>query len=126
MSHRAIATPNAPAAIGTYSQAILSGDTLYCSGQIPLDPATMTLVSGDFEAEVTRVFENLKAVLEAAEMGFANVVKANVFLTDFANFATLNEVMQRYVQPPYPARSTVAVAGLPRGVRVEIEVIARR
>jgi len=125
MAKEIIATDHAPKAIGTYSQAIKVGQTLYASGQIPLNPQTMEMLSGDFEAEVTQVFENLKAVLAAADMDFSHVVKATVFLIDFAHFPILNEVMARYVAAPYPARSTIQVAGLPRGARVEIEVIAQ-
>ncbi len=125
MTKQIIATDLAPQAIGTYSQAVKVGSTLYASGQIPLDPHTMELLSGDIEAEMVRVFENLKAVLAAADMDFSHVVKTTVFLIDFAHFATLNEVMMRYVAAPYPARSTIQVAGLPRGARVEIEVIAQ-
>lgn len=125
MAKEIIATDHAPKAIGTYSQAVKVGQTLYASGQIPLNPQTMEMLSGDFEAEVTQVFENLKAVLAAADMDLSHVVKATVFLIDFAHFPILNEVMARYVAAPYPARSTIQVAGLPRGARVEIEVIAQ-
>lgn len=125
MAKEIIATEHAPKAIGTYSQAVKVGQTLYASGQIPLNPQTMEMLSGDFEAEVTQVFENLKAVLAAADMDLSHVVKATVFLIDFAHFPILNEVMARYVAAPYPARSTIQVAGLPRGARVEIEVIAQ-
>jgi reactive intermediate/imine deaminase len=123
MSKQVIHTRNAPQAIGTYSQAVRAGDTVYLSGQIPLDPATMQLVSGDIEAEITRVFENLKAVAEAAGGSLAQAVKVNVYLTDLANFAKVNEIMAKYVPEPYPARAAVGVSQLPRGARVEIECI---
>jgi len=119
-----IATNEAPKAIGPYSQAIRSGNTLYTSGQIALDPATGNLVDGDFAAQVRRVFENLKAVLAAAGTGFNNVVKATVYLTDLANFATLNEIYASYFGDTKPARTTVGVAQLPKGGLVEIDLIA--
>jgi reactive intermediate/imine deaminase len=118
-----IHTERAPKAIGTYSQAVRAGDTVYISGQIPLDPATGTLVSGDIEAEIKRVFENLKAVAEAAGGTLANAVKMSVFLTDMTHFPKVNEVMATYCTMPYPARAAVGVAALPRGARVEIECI---
>jgi reactive intermediate/imine deaminase len=118
-----ISTPNAPAAIGTYSQAVKVGSTVWCSGQIPLDPATMQLVSGDIDAEITRVFENLKAVAEAAQGTLDHAVKFNVYLTDLGHFARVNEIMARYVAQPYPARAAVQVAALPRGARVEVECV---
>jgi len=121
MSRQSIHTKRAPEAIGAYSQAIRAGDTLYLSGQIPLDPATMQLVTGDIEAEIRRVFENLKAVAEAAGGSLANAVKMTVFLTDLAHFAKVNEIMASYCSQPYPARAAVGVAQLPRGARVEIE-----
>jgi len=121
MSRQSIHTKRAPEAIGTYSQAIRAGDTLYLSGQIPLDPATMQLVTGDIEAEIRRVFENLKAVAEAAGGSLANAVKMTVFLTDLAHFAKVNEIMASYCTQPYPARAALGVAQLPRGARVEIE-----
>lgn len=117
-----IHTDRAPKAIGTYSQAIRHGDTLYVSGQIPLDPATGELSGGDFEAQCVRVFENLKAIAEAAGGSLDRAVKVNCFILDFANFAVLNSVMARYFKEPYPARATVAVAALPRGVPVEVDV----
>ena len=123
MPKQIIHTKNAPQAIGTYSQAVRAGDTVYLSGQIPLDPATMQLVSGDIEVEITRVFENLKAVAEAAGGSLAQAVKVNVYLTDLANFAKVNEIMAKYVPEPYPARAAVGVSQLPRGARVEIECI---
>jgi reactive intermediate/imine deaminase len=118
-----IATPHAPAAIGTYSQAVkVSGhtETVYLSGQIPLDPKTMQLVDG-FEAQVVQVFENLKAVCHEAGGSLNDLVKVNVYLLDLAHFAKVNEIMARYITEPYPARAAVAVAGLPRGSQVEIE-----
>jgi reactive intermediate/imine deaminase len=118
-----IHTEHAPKAIGTYSQAVRAGDLVFMSGQIPLDPATGTLVSGDIEAEIRRVFDNLKAVAAAAGGTLAHAVKFNVYLTDLANFAKVNEVMATYIQEPYPARAAVGVASLPRGARVEIECI---
>jgi reactive intermediate/imine deaminase len=115
-----ISTPYAPAAIGTYSQAVKVGDTVYLSGQIPLDPATMQLVEG-FELQVHRVFDNLKAVCEAAGGSLNDLVKVNVFLIDLANFAKVNEIMATYFTQPYPARAAVGVSALPRGAQVEIE-----
>lgn len=123
MTRQIIQTNRAPGAIGTYSQAVRVGDTVYISGQIPLDPATMQLVSGDIEAEIRRVFENLKAIAEAAGGSLANAVKVNVFLTDLAHFAKVNEIMATYFTEPYPARAAIGVAQLPRGARVEIEAI---
>src|SRR6202012_2490351 len=105
MSRQTIHTPNAPQAIGTYSQAVRAGDTVYLSGQIPLDPATMQLVSGDIEQEIRQVFENLKAVAEAAGGSLAKAVKVNVFLTDLGNFAKVNEIMATYCTEPFPARA---------------------
>ncbi|HEY8510249.1 MAG TPA: RidA family protein [Steroidobacteraceae bacterium] len=123
MTRQIIQTNRAPGAIGTYSQAVRVGDTVYISGQIPLDPETMQLVSGDIEAEIRRVFENLKAIAEAAGGSLANAVKVNVFLTDLAHFAKVNEIMATYFSEPYPARAAIGVAQLPRGARVEIEAI---
>jgi reactive intermediate/imine deaminase len=123
MSKQIISTPNAPAAIGTYSQAVKVGNTIWVSGQIPLDPATKELVSGDMEAQVRRVFENLKAIVVAAQATLEQVVKVNVFLTDLANFALVNKVMAEYFREPYPARAAVGVASLPRGAQVEVECI---
>jgi reactive intermediate/imine deaminase len=118
-----ISTPHAPAAIGTYSQAVKVGNTVWCSGQIPLDPATMQLVSGDIDAEITRVFDNLRAVAEAAGGTLDHAVKFTVYLTDLAHFARVNEIMSRFVAQPYPARAAVQVAALPRGARVEVECV---
>ncbi len=121
MSKTVISTDLAPAAIGTYSQAIKAGDTVYLSGQIPLDPATMQMVEGGFEAQTVRVFENLKAVAEAAGGSLQDVVKLNIFLTDLGNFAAVNEIMARYFEQPYPARAAVGVAALPRNAEVEMD-----
>ena len=123
MSRQPIQTAKAPQAIGTYSQAMRAGDFVWLSGQVPFDPATMQLVSGDIEAEIRQVFENLKAVAEAAGGSLAQAVKVNVYLTDLAHFAKVNEVMARYCAEPYPARAAIAVAALPRGARVEIECV---
>ena len=115
-----VTTPNAPAAIGTYSQAVKAGNTVYLSGQIPLDPVTMTMVDG-FENQVKRVFDNLKAVCNAAGGSLDDLVKVNVYLIDLGNFAKVNEIMATYIAAPYPARAAVGVAALPRGSQVEIE-----
>lgn len=124
MSNKAVIhTRRAPDAIGPYSQAVKVGGTVYLSGQIPLDPDTMQLVQGTIEEETVRVFENLKAVAEAADASLADAVKIGIFLTDLNDFATVNAVMQRYFSEPYPARACVQVAALPRGARVEIEGI---
>lgn len=117
-----VASAHAPQAIGTYSQAIRVGATVYLSGQIPLN-ASGQLVVGDIEAEVRQVFDNLKAVAEAAGGSLADLVRICVYLMDFSHFAKLNEVMAEYVPQPYPARSTIQVAGLPRGARVEIDAV---
>ena len=122
MTVKPISTPDAPAAIGTYSQAVRAGDTVYLSGQIPLDPKTMQLVEG-FENQVKRVFENLRAVCRAAGGDFGDVVRVTVYLTDLANFAKVNEVMATYFKEPYPARAAIGVASLPRGAAVEIDAI---
>ena len=124
--NQVVATEQAPKAIGPYSQAIVSGDLIFTSGQIPLDPATQALVTGDVRAQTERVMENLGAVLQAAGAGFENVVKATIFLADLADFATVNEIYgKRFTKSP-PARSTVQVAALPKGARVEIDLIARK
>jgi reactive intermediate/imine deaminase len=123
MSKHIIHSDDAPAAIGTYSQAVRHGDMVFLSGQIPLDPATMELVEGDIEAQVRRVFDNLKAVCDAAGGGLAQIVKLNVFLTDMADFPTVNAVMDEYFSAPYPARAAVGVAALPRGAGVEVEAV---
>jgi len=122
MSKKIISTAAAPAAIGTYSQAVQAGNTVYMSGQIGLDPATGEMVEG-FEAQTVRVFENLKAVAEAAGGTLADAVKINLYLTDLANFAKVNEVMTRYFAAPYPARAAVGISALPRGALVEAEAV---
>ena len=122
MTKKAISTPDAPGAIGTYSQAVRAGDTVYLSGQIPLDPKTMQIVEG-FENQVRRVFDNLQAVCRAAGGDFDKVVRVTVYLTDLANFAKVNEVMATYFKEPYPARAAVGVASLPRGSAVEIDAV---
>ena len=118
-----VSTPDAPAAIGTYSQAVRAGDTVYLSGQIPLDPKTMKIVDGDFEAQARRVFENLRAVCRAAGGDFDRVVRVTVYLTDLANFAKVNEVMSQNFKEPYPARAAIGVASLPRGSLVEVDAV---
>lgn len=122
MAKTIIATSNAPAAIGTYSQAVRVGDTVYMSGQIGLDPASMQMVDG-IDAQIVRVFENLQAVAEAAGGALADVVKLNVFLTDLSNFAKVNETMARYFSEPFPARAAVGVKELPRGALVEADAV---
>jgi reactive intermediate/imine deaminase len=123
MSKQIISTPHAPAAIGTYSQAVRVGNTIWVSGQIPLDPTTKELIKGDVEAQVRQVFENLKAIVTAAGASFDDVVKATVFLIDLSHFALVNKVMAEYFREPYPARAAVGVAALPRGALVEVECI---
>jgi reactive intermediate/imine deaminase len=123
MTKKAIHTDDAPAAIGTYSQAIEVNDLVFLSGQIPLDPATMEVVDGDFEARARRVFDNLSAVAAAAGGTLDDVVKLTVFLTDLGNFATVNAVMEDYFRKPFPARAAVGVASLPKGVDVEADAI---
>lgn len=122
MSRKIISTPHAPAAIGTYSQAVQSGNTIYMSGQIGLDPVTMQMVEG-IDAQIVRVFENLKAVAEAAGTTLDAAVKFNIYLTDLANFAKVNETMAKYVSQPYPARAAVGVKELPRGALVEADAV---
>jgi reactive intermediate/imine deaminase len=122
MSRKIIATAAAPAAIGTYSQAVQVGDTVYMSGQIGLDPATMTMVEG-IDAQIVRVFENLKAVAEAAGATLNDAVKLNIYLTDLANFAKVNETMAKYFSQPFPARAAVGVKELPRGALVEADAV---
>ncbi|MEZ5581608.1 MAG: RidA family protein [Candidatus Competibacteraceae bacterium] len=122
MPREIISTPDAPAAIGTYSQAVKVGDTVYLSGQIPLDPATMELVEG-MEAQIRRVFDNLQAVAEAAGGSLAKTVKLTVFLTDLSHFALVNQIMADYFQPPYPARAAIGVAALPRNAQVEMDAV---
>jgi reactive intermediate/imine deaminase len=121
VSRTPIATPDAPKAIGTYSQAVRSGSTVYLSGQIPLDPASGQLVGGDMEAQVRRVFDNLRAVALAAGGDLDSVVKLNVYLTDLGHFQLVNQVMAEYFSEPYPARAAVGVAALPRGAAVEMD-----
>lgn len=123
MTKTIIQTDDAPQAIGTYSQAVKVDNTVYISGQIPLDPASMEVVDGGIEAEITRVFDNLKAVAEASGGSLADVVKLNIFLTDLSNFPTVNEIMARYFQQPYPARAAIGVAALPKGVGVEMDAV---
>jgi len=118
-----ISTEAAPSAIGTYSQAVRIGDTVYLSGQIPLQPETMTLVEGDMEAQIRRVFDNLQAVAVAAGGSLADIAKLNIFLTDLSHFALVNEVMADYFQQPYPARAAVGVASLPKGAPVEMDAV---
>ena len=122
MTRRAIVTRDAPGAIGSYSQAVRAGDTVYLSGQIPLDPESMELVSGT-RGQIHQVFRNLRAVAEAAGGGLGDVVKLNVYLTDLADFPLVNEVMAEYFDEPYPARAAVGVASLPKGAGIEVEGI---
>lgn len=124
MNHQIIHSDHAPKAIGPYSQAVCVGGTLYLSGQTPLDPATGELVAGDITAQARQVFENLKAVLAAADASFDQVARVGIYLTDLGNFVAVNEVMKQYFHEPYPARSTIGVAALPRGAQVEIDMIA--
>ena len=123
MTRKTIQTDNAPQAIGTYSQAVRTGNTVYMSGQIPLVPDTMELVSGDMEAQIRRVFDNLAAVAEAAGGSLADVVKLNVFLPDLGHFALVNEIMAEYFREPYPARAAVGVAALPKNAQVEMDAV---
>ena len=123
MPRTPIATPHAPQAIGTYSQAMRAGNTVYLSGQIPLDPATGEMVAGDMEAQVRRVFENLKALAAAAGSDLDHAVRVTVYLTDLQHFALVNRVMAEYFSQPYPARAAVGVAALPKGAAVEIDAI---
>jgi reactive intermediate/imine deaminase len=123
MSRKTISTEYAPQAIGTYSQAVRSGNTVYLSGQIPLDPATMEMVGGDIRDQIQRVFENLAAVAKASGGSLAQVVKLNVFLTDLGNFAAVNEVMADYFTEPYPARAAIGVAALPKNANVEMDAV---
>ena len=123
MPRTIINTDQAPAAIGTYSQAVRVGDTVYLSGQIPLDPQTMQLVEGGMETQIRRVFDNLAAVADAAGGSLADTVKLNVFLTDLSHFARVNEIMAGYFKEPYPARAAIGVAALPRGALVEMDAV---
>lgn len=118
-----IATSAAPAAIGTYSQAVMHQGVLYISGQIPLDPVSMEIQTGDIRNQIVRVFDNLVAICEAANTDLSNALKLNIYLTDLNNFAILNEVMSEYVPEPYPARAAVEVSALPKGVDVEIDAM---
>ena len=121
-----VATTHAPAAIGPYSQAIVSGDLIFTSGQIPLDPASGELVQGDIQAQTRQVFSNLREVLKEAGASLDDAVKVNVYMTDLKDFAALNEVYATFFTQPYPARSCVEVSSLPKGAQVEIEIIARK
>ena len=123
MTRVSIFTDKAPKAIGPYSQAVRAGNTVYFSGQIPLDPKSGEMVSGDFALETRRVFDNLKAVAETAGGSFKDVVRVTIYLTDFANFPKVNEIMAEYFQEPYPARVTIGAASLPRSARVEIDAV---
>lgn len=115
---------NSPATVGPYNHAVRVGDLLFCAGQIPIDPANGNLVAGDIKAQTDRVLQNIKAILDDQKLTFDNVVKSTVFLTDLANFASMNEVYGRYFTGNFPARSTIQVAGLPKGANVEIEIVA--
>ncbi|WP_058555310.1 RidA family protein [Thiohalocapsa sp. ML1] len=123
MTKQIIHTDQAPEAIGTYSQAVRVGDTVYLSGQIPLDPATMDMVEGDMEHQIRRVFDNLRAVARAAGGELADVAKLNIFLTDLAHFPLVNQLMAEYFSEPYPARAAVGVASLPKGAQVEMDAV---
>ena len=123
MARQIIRTDNAPKAIGPYSQAVRAGDTVYLSGQIPLDPATGELVTGDITVQTERVFQNLRAVCEAAGGSLSRLVRVGIYLTDLKNFQAVNAVMAGFCKEPYPARSTVEVSGLPRGAEVEIDAV---
>lgn len=126
MAKNIISTKQAPEAIGTYSQAVDCGDTVYLSGQIPLDPTTMELVQGDTAAQIERVFSNLQAVAKAAGAGLDDIAKLNVYLTDLSHFPLVNEIMARYFSEPYPARAAIGVAALPKGAQVEMDAILVR
>lgn len=123
MGREIIKTGKAPKAIGTYSQAVKTGTTVYLSGQIPLDPGSMELVSGDIRAQITQVFDNLSAVAGAAGGSLADIAKLNIFLTDLSHFPLVNEIMAAYFAEPYPARAAVGVAALPKGAQVEMDAI---
>lgn len=122
---RIIRAAGAPAALGPYSQAVRCGDLLFCAGQIPVDPATGQMVGGDIQAQTERVLLNIRAVLQAEQLDLDHVVKTTVFLTDLADFAAMNEVYARFFRSDFPARTTVQVAALPKGARVEIEAVAQ-
>ena len=123
MTKSIVSTDRAPQAIGTYSQAVKIDSTVYMSGQIPLDPATMELVGNDIEAQIKRVFDNLAAVAQAAGGSLENVVKLNIFLTDLSHFPKVNEIMATYFNEPYPARAAIGVASLPKGAQVEMDAV---
>lgn len=123
MPRTIISTADAPAAVGTYSQAVKVGTTVYVSGQIPLDPKTGQLVTSSMDAQIRRVFDNLKAIITASGGTFASVTKLNVFLTDLSHFALLNQIMAEYFEQPYPARAAIQVAGLPKGAAVEMDCV---
>ena len=123
MSRSVISTRNAPQAIGTYSQAVKCGNTVYVSGQIPLDPATANMVTGDMDKQIRRVFDNLLAIITAAGGNFSHVAKLNVFLTDLSHFALVNQIMSEYFTQPYPARAAIQVAALPKGAAVEMDCV---
>jgi reactive intermediate/imine deaminase len=123
LTRQIIHTDQAPQAIGTYSQAVRVGDTVYLSGQIPLVPATMELVDGDMEAQIRRVFDNLQAVARATDGDLSDVVKLNIFLTDLAHFPLVNQLMAEYFNEPYPARAAIGVASLPKGAAVEMDAV---
>ena len=123
MPRTIISTPDAPKAVGTYSQAVKVGNTVYVSGQIPLDPQSGQLVTSSMDAQIRRVFDNLKAIVVAAGGSFASVTKLNVFLTDLSHFALLNQIMAEYFQEPFPARAAVQVAALPKGAAVEMDCV---
>jgi reactive intermediate/imine deaminase len=124
MPRQAIHSDSAPKAIGPYSQAVRAGNTLYLSGQVPIDPATGELIAGNIAAQASQVFENLKAVLAAGGATFDDVVRVAIYMPDLGNFGAVNEVMKRYFSEPYPARSTIGVAALPKNAAVEVDVIA--
>lgn len=123
-NRRIIHSEQAPKAIGPYSQAVQAGNTVYLSGQTPIDPKTGELVEGDISVQATQVFENLKAVLAAANLDFSHVVRVGIYLTDLGNFVAVNDVMKKYFSEPYPARSTIGVAALPKASQVEIDLVA--
>ncbi|MFK5970704.1 MAG: RidA family protein [Candidatus Marithrix sp.] len=123
MAFEIISTPDAPQAIGTYSQAVKAGNTVYLSGQIPLVPDTMELNDGNMKSQIHQVFSNLQAVAQAAGGDLANIAKLNIFLTDLSNFALVNEIMAEYFQQPYPARAVVGVSSLPKGVTIEMDAV---
>ena len=123
-SKKIIKPAKSPAAVGPYNHAVRIGDLLFCAGQIPIDPATGNLIPGDIKAQTGRVLENVKAILEDQQLGFANVVKSTVFMTNLGDFAGMNEVYANYFTSEFPARSTIQVAALPKGANVEIEVVA--